>query len=179
LTKHRDRVNIDLLTLKNQGEAWGRKLKSNSKKNEELDLSLHLKMTTAARYLIIDDDRMTLFLCSILIRKTVKDAIITTFEKPKEALRFIAENYPLSNDQKTVLLLDINMSILSGWDFIQELLNMDPPVIEQFCIYIQSSSVDSRDLEKASSDPYILDFISKPLKKDLLSTITSIPSSVE
>lgn len=136
-------------------------------------------MTTATRYLIIDDDRMTLFLCSVLIRKTVKDAIITTFEKPEQALRFIAENYPLANDEKTVLLLDINMPMLSGWDFIQELLNINPPIIEQFCIYIQSSSVDRRDLEKASSHPYILDFISKPLKKDFLSTITSIPSKVE
>lgn len=129
----------------------------------------------AKRYIIIDDDPMTLFLCSVLIRKTVADAQITTFEKPEEALYYLKANYPIATpSEKTVMFLDINMPILSGWDFIQEMLKISPPIIHQFCIYIQSSSVDSRDIEKAADDPNIVDFISKPLKKDVLASIADI-----
>lgn len=130
---------------------------------------------TAKRYIIIDDDPMTLFLCSVLIRKTLADAQIATFEKPEEALYYLRANYPTEETtEKTVMLLDINMPILSGWDFIQEMLTISPPLIHQFCIYIQSSSVDSRDIEKAKSDPHIIDYISKPMKKDFLSKVIMI-----
>lgn len=130
-------------------------------------------MTMPKRYLIIDDDPMTLYLCSIIIGKTIENALITTFENPEQALSYIEANYPLPAGEKTVMLLDINMPVLTGWEFIQEMHKITPSVMEQFNIYIQSSSVDSRDLEKAASDPNIIDFISKPLKKEFLYTLDS------
>lgn len=136
-------------------------------------------MKIPRRYLIIDDDPMTLYLCSIIIGKTIENAMITTFEKPEEALSYIQANYPLPTQEKTVMLLDINMPVLSGWDFIQEMLEISPSVMDQFNIYIQSSSVDNRDIEKAAADPNIIDFISKPLKKDTLVTITSVSTKAE
>jgi CheY-like chemotaxis protein len=96
----------------------------------------------------------------------------TTFEKPQEALSYIKANYPMPGGEKTILLLDINMPVLSGWDFIQEILAFSPPIIDHFSIYIQSSSVDFRDLEKANENPHIVDFISKPLKKEFLASLS-------
>jgi CheY-like chemotaxis protein len=60
------------------------------------------------------------------------------------------------------------MPVLNGWEFLVELKQMDIAVVEQFDIYILSSSVDQRDMDKAKSDPHVIDFISKPLKKEKL-----------
>ena len=85
-----------------------------------------------------------------------------------EALAYITANYPRKDIEKTTLLLDINMPVLNGWEFLAELKQMNLAVVEQFNIYILSSSVDQRDIDKAKSDPHIIDFISKPLKKENL-----------
>ena len=61
------------------------------------------------------------------------------------------------------ILLDINMPIMNGWEFLDEFkrLNIDP--LGKCKIYIISSSVFSNDINKARSYPLVKDFISKPL----------------
>ncbi len=64
------------------------------------------------------------------------------------------------------ILLDINMPIMNGWEFLDEYkrLNIDPRGKTK--IYIISSSVFSNDINKARSYPLVKDFISKPLNVD-------------
>jgi CheY-like chemotaxis protein len=64
------------------------------------------------------------------------------------------------------ILLDINMPIMNGWEFLDEYkrLNIDPQGKTK--IYIISSSVFSNDINKARSYPLVKDFISKPLNVD-------------
>ena len=61
------------------------------------------------------------------------------------------------------ILLDINMPIMNGWEFLDEYkrLNIDP--LGKSKIYIISSSVFSNDINKARSYPLVKNFISKPL----------------
>ncbi|MES2780323.1 MAG: response regulator [Bacteroidota bacterium] len=131
------------------------------------------------KYLIIDDDQMTLFLCSMLIRKTIKNAEVVTFDKPEEALTYIGANYPVADSGQTILLIDTNMTTLSGWDVIQRITEMNPYVIDQFCIYVQSSSVEDKDMERAASHPHIIDFVSKPLTRAFITDIAHIGCKAE
>jgi CheY-like chemotaxis protein len=64
------------------------------------------------------------------------------------------------------ILLDINMPIMNGWEFLDEYkrLNIDP--LGKTKIFIISSSVFSNDINKARSYPLVKDFISKPLNVD-------------
>lgn len=64
------------------------------------------------------------------------------------------------------ILLDINMPIMNGWEFLDEYkrLNIDPTGKTK--IFIISSSVFSNDINKARSYPLVKDFISKPLNVD-------------
>ena len=64
------------------------------------------------------------------------------------------------------ILLDINMPIMNGWEFLDEYkrLNIDPAGKSK--IFIISSSVFSNDINKARSYPLVKDFISKPLNVD-------------
>lgn len=125
-------------------------------------------MSSYQHFMIVDDDHMNNFICNITLKNTYKNSQVTAFEKPVEALAYITANYPRKDIEKTTLLLDINMPILNGWEFLAELKQMNLAVVEQFNIYILSSSVDQRDMDKAKSDPHVIDFISKPLKKERL-----------
>ena len=61
------------------------------------------------------------------------------------------------------ILLDINMPIMNGWEFLDEYtrLNLDP--LGKSKIFIISSSVFSNDINRARSYPLVKSFISKPL----------------
>lgn len=117
-------------------------------------------MNNHRHFMIVDDDHMNNFICNITLKNTYKNSQITAFEKPVDALAYITTNYPREDTEKTTLLLDINMPVLNGWEFLAELKQMNLDVLEQFDIYILSSSVDQRDMDKAKSDPHVIDFIS-------------------
>lgn len=124
-------------------------------------------MAAALRFLIIDDDKMNNFICHVTIKNCFRDAIVTSFEQPVEALGFIQNTY-VHNPLPTILLLDLNMPELSGWDVLDELEKCNVSILNQLSIYILTSSVDQRDIERAKNNPHVVEFISKPLKKEKL-----------
>jgi two-component system chemotaxis response regulator CheY len=69
---------------------------------------------------------------------------------------------------QTVLFLDINMPVLTGWDFLAAFEKFSATVKERIKIYMLSSSVDQRDKDRAASNQYVKDYIVKPLSKDRL-----------
>jgi CheY-like chemotaxis protein len=72
------------------------------------------------------------------------------------------------------ILLDINMPIMNGWEFLDEYkrLNLDP--LGKSKIYIISSSVFSNDINKARSYPLVKDFISKPLNVEKIKELFEV-----
>jgi CheY-like chemotaxis protein len=66
----------------------------------------------------------------------------------------------------TVLLLDINMPLMSGWEFLERFDNMKDEVKNLFRIYILSSSVDPRDKQRSYANKNVKAFLVKPLVKD-------------
>ncbi|WP_287059311.1 response regulator, partial [Algoriphagus sp.] len=65
------------------------------------------------------------------------------------------------------LFLDLNMPEMTGWDFLD---NFDSQKNEAE-IYILSSSVDERDINKASKYQVVKDYLSKPLIKKYIKSI--------
>ena len=115
-------------------------------------------MNTGLKYVAVDDDSFNNMLCSMIIEDTLGEVDINTFTKPEEGLAFI-ENV----ESPTVLFLDINMPTLTGWEFLEQYEKFSEEVKMQINIYILSSSVDQRDMNKANENKYVKGFISKPL----------------
>lgn len=114
--------------------------------------------------LLVDDDEINNFISIKLIKKALINSDITACLNGKFAideLSVIQRNNP--DKLPDYILLDINMPIMNGWEFLDEYkrLNIDPLAKTQ--IYIISSSVFSNDINKARSYPLVKDFISKPL----------------
>lgn len=131
-------------------------------------------MNTFCSFMIIDDDAMNNFICKAAIKNVVKDAHLISFEKPVEALEYIKTNFSTDKPAKTYMLLDINMPILTGWEFLEELEKNHPELLPGFLIYILSSSIDVRDIKRAEANPNVVDFLSKPLTKEAINRIVGV-----
>ncbi len=117
--------------------------------------------------LLVDDDEINNFISIKLIKKALLNTEIMACLNGKFAIDQLVEIQ--RNDVSKLpdyILLDINMPIMNGWEFLDEYkrLNIDP--LSKTKIFIISSSVFSNDINKARSYPLVKDFISKPLNVD-------------
>ena len=125
--------------------------------------------TLIKQFLIVDDDPQNNSLSRMAIRKVLGNVPVKDFEVPETGLEYIGKDFETgSSDEKTVLLLDINMPTMTGWEFLEEFDKLSENIKMQFQIYMLSSSVDPSDIERATSNPLVTDFIEKPLNKEAL-----------
>ncbi|MBE9461524.1 response regulator [Dyadobacter subterraneus] len=111
---------------------------------------------------IIDDEWICSFLAQKLIQKVVPDSEISHFKNGLEAIDFMKQNRlsPLSLPE--FILLDINMPVANGWDFLDMLNDLE---ISNYhpVIYISSSSQDPEDIAMAKKYASVKGFLPKPL----------------
>ncbi|CAN5687007.1 response regulator [soil metagenome] len=121
------------------------------------------------RFLIVDDDPQNNTLSKMALKKSLGEVLINDFIIPEEGLQFIESefnNKPYG--EKATLFLDINMPTMTGWEFLEKFKEFNESLKEKFTIYILSSSVDPRDIERAKENPHVVGFIEKPLQKKML-----------
>lgn len=119
-------------------------------------------------FIVVDDDRITLFIAKKLIKEALGILDIQTFLKPEEALHYLKNDFDFNINEPAILLLDINMPVVSGWDFLNYFNGLNDEIKKAIHIYVVSSSVDPNDKVKALSNRNVVAFVSKPLTKDFL-----------
>ncbi len=129
-------------------------------------------MNLPERLIVVDDDRTSNMICEFVFRRFSPASEIKTFVNPDDALQFIKDFYIDDEiNTPTILFLDINMPVFTGWDFLNIFNNFSEQLKQQFIIYILTSSIEYKDLEKAEANPLVRGLLSKPLSAK---TITSI-----
>lgn len=124
---------------------------------------------TIERFIIIDDDPINNSLCKYLIKKVAwQEAEIISFISAEKALDYIRNAYSSEKPCSTILLLDINMPDVDGWEFLAMYEPLPNHIRQQIEIYLLSSSLDNRDMERAQKNKFILNFIVKPLTVDAI-----------
>lgn len=119
-------------------------------------------MNTINNLMLVDDDKTSNFLNKKILSKFFTDTHIYDFLVAEEAIFFL-EN---SNTKIDLILLDINMPDINGWeliDILKENSKIDIP-----SIIMLSSSVDEQDMQKSKSYNEVKGFITKPLKLENL-----------
>jgi len=129
-------------------------------------------MKTPTRFIVIDDDLVSNLVCRIVIKSAVDKLEIQTFVDPETGFGYIQKEYADNkNRMGTILLLDINMPTWTGWEFLENFEKLDEKIKKQIKIYMLSSSVDTKDIERARSNPNVMDYIIKPLTTKVVSQI--------
>lgn len=133
--------------------------------------------TKSVSVLLVDDDEINNFISIKLIKKALLNTEIMACLNGKFAIEQLSEIQRKDPAKlPDYILLDINMPIMNGWEFLDEYkrLNLDP--LGKSKIFIISSSVFSNDINKARSYPLVKDFISKPLNVEKIKELFEVQS---
>ncbi len=120
---------------------------------------------------IVDDDEIYKFTVLKTLESLKLNKKVKVFSDGDEAFNFLLENLNNKKILPDVILLDINMPIMDGFQFMEEFIKIKPRVGKKITIYMVSSSVDPYDLNKAKSISEISDYIIKPINADELRKI--------
>ena len=117
---------------------------------------------------IIDDDEVYINLIKKVIDIKKLSENLLVFKNGREALDYftaIIENLN-QNAFPEIILLDLNMPVMDGWDFLKKFTQISPPTNIKTTLYIVSSSIDPFEIEKAKSFTSVTDYLIKPIKLD-------------
>jgi CheY-like chemotaxis protein len=82
------------------------------------------------------------------------------------AVKFLAEmnsNPSLFKEGRHIVLLDIMMPVMDGFECLAELEKMDPSVTQNMHVFMLSSSIDRNNISKAEKFNIVKRVIEKPL----------------
>ena len=120
---------------------------------------------------IIDDDDIYRFTIIQSAKFSKIEHKTSVFVNGEEAINCITANLNDPDALPNLILLDIDMPIMDGFQFLEAYKNIEANLTKKIPIYMVSSSVDPEDIEKAKSYTAVVDYLSKPLKSDKLKEI--------
>lgn len=123
-------------------------------------------MKICKKVFVVDDDKVYHFILRNLLSKN--SIIIEPFfcENGFDALEILKEK--ISTDSlPDVIMLDINMPVMDGWQFLEEYKKLKADFDLQMPVYMVTSSNDSMDVKKAEIyKNEISDYFVKPIDED-------------
>ncbi|MEL1240728.1 response regulator [Flavobacterium flavipallidum] len=118
---------------------------------------------------VIDDDPIYQIIMKKIILKSGLFSTTQSFINGKEAIDSLKKNTSDNTSFPDIILLDIEMPVLDGWGFMEEIANLKKQTSISFNIYISSSSIAIDDKERAKNNPNIMGYMSKPISlEDLI-----------
>lgn len=121
------------------------------------------------KILCVDDDAITLMLCKMVIVKSSFSKEIVTATNGEEALNYFKMLKNNSSEEiPQMIFLDLNMPVMGGWEFLDCFSKEEFSDFNSTKTIILSSTIDPEDLEKSKKYPMVIDFLSKPISKEML-----------
>ncbi|WP_378187133.1 response regulator [Aquimarina sp. W85] len=123
---------------------------------------------------LVDDDIIHQFIIKKLVQQLHQQERLLIFSNGEEAINFIKSVANGVVQLPDLILLDLNMPIMDGWQFMDEFNNIAPKLKKEIKIYVLSSSDNPDDIERAKEYERISDYLIKPINehqlKELLET---------
>ena len=124
-------------------------------------------------FIIIDDSKLDCFIAEKIIKNTGKGSDIRSFTAAKEALAYVT-NSPVPAGERTIIIVDIQMPIMNGFEFVEAFEQLSEEARKGYVIYMLSSSINENDLNRVQSYPSIKQFLNKPLTSNMLSALLGV-----
>lgn len=127
-------------------------------------------MAAFEKVLYIDDDviTITIYTRTMKVCKFCDDVIPCS--NGKQAKDYLLDD---NNIRPDVIFLDINMHVMTGWEFMEWFQKWALPLNLHIPVYMVSSSISKEDETRAKTYSFVRGYISKPITLDYLNKITA------
>ena len=121
------------------------------------------------KVLLVDDDDATVYITERLLKRSGAEVDLLVAVHGREALDILREMCQREQCPE-LILLDINMPVMDGFEFLEELQQSAELSSAPLRIVLLSSSTHHLDVAKAKEYP-VIDFIQKPITLEKLSML--------
>ena len=120
------------------------------------------------KVLIIDDSEVDRFIAKYFIQAYNFSNQVVEFGLAPYAIEYL-ENPPENlHEQNVLILLDIQMPLMTGFEFLERMRDFLQETRENFSVIILTSSFDIHDQRRAEENPFVKRYIVKPLNESRL-----------
>ena len=114
--------------------------------------------------LLVDDDTICNIICKKLIQELGFQNAVEITTDGRSALHYLElavkeKSKPLPG----LILLDINMPVMNGWEFLETLEKLSENLLSDLKVVMVTSSISPFDIKKAKNTKIISEFITKPV----------------
>lgn len=118
-----------------------------------------MRMEFNKTFLLIEDNLIDQLVIKQLFKKLLQIDEIVIANNGKEGIEWIIDN---KRKQSLIILLDIQMPIMDGFEFLNEYSKLKNELKKDTQIYILSSTLDPDEIDRINGNNYITGFLNKP-----------------
>lgn len=110
-------------------------------------------------FLIIEDNLIDQLVITQLLKKVLEIDQIVMANNGKEGIEWLIAQKKI---ESLIILLDIQMPIMNGFEFLYAFEKLNKEIRKEIQIYVLSSSLDPDELEHISKNDNVTGFLNKP-----------------
>ncbi len=122
-------------------------------------------MPYRSQFIIIEDNLIDQFVTKKLLKKGLDINPVCIANNGKEGIDWLTKNQATN---PLIILLDIQMPIMNGFEFLEEFDKLPEDVKARTEIFVLSSTLDTDEIKKVKANKYVSDFWNKPFRLEIL-----------
>ncbi|MUH37382.1 response regulator [Zobellia amurskyensis] len=128
-------------------------------------------MNNLKKTCIVDDDAIAVFGLKRAMQALEFSSELLVYENGLDAIESFQEMIDEDTTLPSLILIDINMPVMGGWDFISEMREIWPKDKEEPTVYMMTSSLSPMDIETAKTFKLENNYLIKPIYAEALQAI--------
>lgn len=121
---------------------------------------------------IVDDDPIHQQIAKIMIERQAISSNIRVFSDAQEVLDYLRGNAGNADALPDLILLDLNMPVMDGWEFLEEYAVFCDQLPKRIRIFVLTSSIDEKDRERVGAYNFVTGYLTKPLSKEIIAHLS-------
>ena len=113
--------------------------------------------------LLIDDSESDNLINRSIILQNKFASSVSAVTSAEMGIEFLLDEYKMTNTTPDLIFLDIKMPGVDGFGFLKLFDKLDPVIRNNTSIIMLTASTDLIDYYRAIRNPYVLNYLKKPL----------------